>query len=63
MNLAAAGVSNGMQVVTLTPPGPLGDLSLNAYVPKANTVTLHFCNVSARESKVPAGDYSFFVVR
>jgi len=63
MNLVAAGVSNGMQVVALTPPGPLGDLSLNAYVPKQNTVLLHFCNVSTRASNIPAGDYSFFAVR
>ncbi len=63
MDLVAAGVSNVMQVVALTPPGPLGDLSLNAYVPKQNTVLLHFCNVSTRASNIPAGDYSFFAVR
>ena len=52
-----------MQIVSLLPPGPLGNLSLNAYVLKANTVTLHFCNVSTQAANVPAGQYSFFAVR
>ena len=63
MNLFAAGLSAGMQVTTLTPPGPLGSLSLNAYVPKEDTITLHFCNVSAQAANVPAGAYLFFLVR
>jgi hypothetical protein len=51
------------QVVSLTPPSALGSLSVNAYVPKSNTLNLHLCNVSPQATDVPAGQYSFFVVR
>ncbi len=63
VSIAAPGVRANMQIVSLLPPGPLGNLSLNAYVLKANTVTLHFCNVSTQAANVPAGQYSFFAVR
>jgi hypothetical protein len=51
------------QVVSLAPPSALGSLSVNGYVSKANTLTLHFCNVSSQTVSVPAGQYSFFLVR
>jgi hypothetical protein len=63
VNVASPGLDPGTEIQSPTPPAALGNLSLNAYVAKANTVTLHFCNVSPQASTVPAGEYSFFVVR
>ena len=51
------------QISSITPPGPLGNLSLNAYTGDAGTIVLHFCNPSKAEVITPPGSYSFLAVR
>jgi hypothetical protein len=63
VSVVVPGLTAGAQVVSLTPPSALGSLSVNAYVPKSNTLNLHLCNVSPQATDVPAGQYSFFVMR
>jgi len=63
VNLPSPDLAPGTEILSPTPPAALGNLSLTAYVAKANTLTLHFCNVSPQASSVPAGEYSFVVVR
>jgi hypothetical protein len=62
-NTASPGLAAGAQVMSVTPPSALGNLSVNAYVAKANELTLHFCNVSSQATTAPAGQYSFFLTR
>jgi hypothetical protein len=62
LNFVVPDLTAGAQVVSLAPPSALGSLSVNAYVPKTNTLTLHFCNVSSQPANVPVGQYSFFLV-
>jgi hypothetical protein len=59
----ANGLSNADQITGITPPAPLGNLSLNAYPKGANEVTLHFCNPSASNANVPSGAYLFLAAR
>jgi hypothetical protein len=59
----ANGLSSADQITGITPPAPLGNLSLNAYPKGANAVTLHFCNPSTSNVNAPAGVYSFLAVR
>jgi hypothetical protein len=63
VSVVVPGVTAGAQIVSLAPPSSLGSLSVNGYVSKANSLTLHFCNVNSRATNVPAGQYSFFLVR
>ena len=51
------------QITSITPPGRLGNLSLNAYPAEEGAVDLHFCNPSTSEVTIPAGTYSFLAVR
>jgi hypothetical protein len=57
-----SGLSGADQITGITPPAPLGNLSLNAYPKGANTLTLHFCNPSTSSVNVPSGAYSFLAV-
>ncbi len=50
------------QIAGVTPPGPLGSLSLNAYASAKETAVLHFCNAGTAAAKAPAGTYSFLAV-
>ncbi len=50
------------QVTAVTPAGPLGNLSLNAYPGGADKLTLHFCNPSPTSVDTPSGSYSFLAV-
>jgi hypothetical protein len=50
------------KITALTPPRPLGDLSLNAYPSATDALTLHFCNPSALPVASPAGAYSFLAI-
>ncbi len=61
INTASPGLAAGAQVMSVTPPSALGNLSVNAYVAKANELTLHFCNVSSQATTAPVGHYSFFL--
>ena len=56
------GLTTADQIAGVTPPAPLGNLSLNAYSKSTNTLILHFCNPSASTVIVPAGAYSFLAV-
>ncbi len=51
------------QITSVTPPGKLGNLSLNAYPSGDGVITLHFCNPSKAEVVTPAGAYTFLAVR
>lgn len=59
----AKGLSKSDQITSVTPPGLLGNLSLNAYSADEGKVILHFCNPSNSEAIVPSGIYSFLAVR
>jgi len=50
------------QIAGVTPPGKLGNLSLNVYVSAANTVVLHFCNAGTTPATALQGAYSFLAV-
>jgi hypothetical protein len=47
---------------SIHPPSALGNLSLLGYANAANTLTLHFCNVSAASVTPPAGAYGFLAM-
>lgn len=58
------GLSASDKVTQVTPPGPLTNLSLNAYPgSRGENIILHFCNPTNSAAKPPAGSYSFFAVR
>ncbi len=57
-----SGLTEGDQITGLTPPQPLGNLSLNGYASAAGIATLHFCNPTTASVAVPAGAYSFLAV-
>jgi hypothetical protein len=59
----AAGLTPTEQVLSVAPPKPLGNLSLNAYPGGANIVIMHFCNPSTSAASAPAGSYTFLGVR
>jgi hypothetical protein len=57
-----SGLSKTDQITSVTPPGKLGNVSLNAYASAPDVMTLHFCNPSASEVNSPPGAYSFLAV-
>jgi len=59
----AKGLTKSDQITGITPPGRLGNLSLNAYPADENSIILHFCNPSSSEVITPPGAYSFLAVR
>ncbi len=60
---SVAGLTKSDLITGITPPKPLGNLSLNAYASAADTLTLHFCNSSTAGVSIPSGVYSFLSVR
>ncbi|MGB8784104.1 MAG: hypothetical protein ACLP0H_22335 [Terriglobales bacterium] len=58
----AKGLTKRDQISSITPPGKLGNLSLNAYPADDDAIVLHFCNPSGSEVITPAGAYSFLAV-
>jgi hypothetical protein len=56
------GLTKSDAITSVTPPGRLGNVSLNAYASDEGSVTLHFCNPSRAEVTIPAGSYSFLAV-
>jgi hypothetical protein len=56
------GLSKSDLITGITPPKPLGNLSLNAYASAADTLTLHFCNPTTSSVGIPSGVYSFLSV-
>jgi hypothetical protein len=59
----AKGLTKSDLIASITPPGRLGNLSLNAYPAEEGAVILHFCNASVSEVATPPGAYSFLAVR
>jgi hypothetical protein len=59
----ANGLTRSDQIASITPPGRLGNLSLNAYPADEGAIILHFCNPSKSEAITPLGAYSFLAVR
>jgi hypothetical protein len=57
-----SGLITSDQVTAVTPAGPLGNLSLNAYPGGNDSLTLHFCNPSLASVDTPPGSYSFLAV-
>lgn len=58
----AKGLIRSDQITSITPPGRLGNLSLNAYSTDEGSINLHFCNPSGSEVIAPPGTYSFLAV-
>jgi hypothetical protein len=56
------GLTKSDAITSVTPPGRLGNVSLNAYPSEEGSVILHFCNPSGSEVTTPAGSYSFLAV-
>jgi hypothetical protein len=56
------GLTKTDQIASITPPGRLGNLSLNAYASAEGAIILHFCNPSTSEATTPPGAYSFLAV-
>jgi hypothetical protein len=59
---ALAGVTAADRVSNVTPPGVLGNLSMNAYISARDKLLLHFCNPSASSAVPPRGIYSVLAV-
>ena len=59
----AKGLTKSDHITSITPPGKLGNLSLNAYPSDDGAIVLHFCNPSQAEVIAPSGAYSFLAVR
>ena len=59
----AKGLTKSDQITGVTPPGRLGNLSLNTYSADEGLIVLHFCNPSGSEAITPSGAYSFLAVR
>jgi hypothetical protein len=59
----AKGLTKSDHITSITPPGRLGNLSLNAYPTDEGAIILHFCNPSNSEVITPTGAYSFLAVR
>lgn len=56
------GLAQSDNLGSIQPPASLGNLSLDGYSSAANTVTLHFCNVSTVSAMPPAGSYTFLAM-
>jgi len=56
------GVTIADHISNIVPPGSLGNLSLNGYVSRMETLLLHFCNVSSSPAVPPSGEYSVLAV-
>ena len=59
---ALAGVTVVDRVSSVTPPGTLGNISINAYILARDILTLHFCNPSASDAGPPRGVYSVLAI-
>ena len=57
-----SGLVQADAIGSIHPGGALGNLSLEGYASGANTLTMHFCNVSAVSVVPPAGNYTFLAM-
>ena len=55
---AIKGITGADHISSVNPPGPLGNISLNAYATEG-AIILHFCNPGRVDASTPAGAYSF----
>ncbi len=58
----AKGLTRSDAITSVTPPGRLGNVSLNAYSGDEGSIVLHFCNPTNSEVSTPSGSYSFLAV-
>lgn len=61
-NFTVDGLAAADNLGSISPPGPLGNVSLSGYASTSNTLTLHFCNVSSASVTPPAGTYKFLAM-
>jgi hypothetical protein len=61
-NFSVSGLTTSDNLGSISPPGPLGNVSVSGQASAANTVTLHFCNVSSTAVTPPAGSYRFLAM-
>jgi len=59
---ALEGVTTADRVSNVTPPGALGNISINAYISARDKLLLHFCNPGASSVSPPRGIYSVLAV-
>ncbi len=59
---SVAGVIKADLIAAVTPPKPLGNLSVNAYVESEGKVALHFCNPTLSSVQVPEGKYTVLAI-
>jgi hypothetical protein len=59
---ALKGVSPADRVSNVTPPGALGNISVNSYISAEDTLLLHFCNPGSSSVTPPRGIYSVLAV-
>jgi hypothetical protein len=59
---ALEGVTTADRVSNVTPPGVLGNISINAYISARDTLLLHFCNPGTSSVSPPQGIYSVLAV-
>ncbi len=57
-----SGIAATDNLGSIRPPGGLGNVSVAGYASATNTLTLHFCNVSAASVTPPAGSYTFLAM-
>lgn len=57
--IAVAGLLTTDSLSQITPPSALGNVSLSGYASAANTLTVHFCNVTNASVTPPSGAYGF----
>ena len=61
--VAVSGLLPSDTLSEVTPPGPLGNLSLNAYPSGVGVLTLHLCNAGPASASAPAGTYRLRAMR
>jgi hypothetical protein len=59
---AVSGLAATDNLGSIHPPGSLGNVSIDGYASATNTISLHFCNVSAASVVPPAGAYTFLAM-
>lgn len=59
---ALDGVTTADRVLSVTPPGQLGNISMNAYISTPDLLLLHFCNFGKSSTSPPQGIYSILAV-
>jgi hypothetical protein len=61
-SFALEGVAVADRVSSVTPPGTLGNISINDYILARDILTLHFCNPNASDAVPPRGVHSVLAI-